>query len=160
MIAVFDLDGTLADIAHRLHFVDAGSGRRKNWRAFFAACVEDTPVEPIVAIARRLRGDAHADPGDPGTVDRAFEIWIATGRSDEVRQQTVDWLARHDTPCDRLIMRAAGDFTPDHVLKERWLLEGTLPRERIAVVFDDRARVVRMWRAQGLTCLQVADDGG
>lgn len=35
-------------------------------------------------------------------------------------------------------------------------LDGTLPRERIAMVFDDRDKVVAMWRRQGLTCLQVA----
>ena len=144
MIAVFDLDGTLADIAHRMHLIDPSRGRRKEWRAFFAACVDDAPVAPIVTIARRLHG--------------AHEIWIATGRSDEVRAQTVDWLARHDVPCDRLLMRQAGDYTADHELKERWLLQDTLPRERVSMVFEDRARVVRMWRRHGLTCLQVAEN--
>lgn len=143
-IAVFDLDGTLADPAHRLPLVDAARGR-KDWPAFYAACVDDAPIAPIVAIARALRAAGHAP-------------WIATGRSDEVRAQTLDWLARHNVPCERLVMRAAGDFTPDHLLKQRWLRDGTLPRARIAMAFEDRARVVRMWRAHGIACLQVSED--
>lgn len=29
-------------------------------------------------------------------------------------------------------------------------------RDRLVAVFDDRARVVRMWRKAGITCFQVA----
>jgi hypothetical protein len=33
-LAVFDLDGVLADVRHRLHFLDR---RPKDWDGFFAA---------------------------------------------------------------------------------------------------------------------------
>jgi len=54
-------------------------------------------------------------------------------------------------------MRRSGDFTPDDVLKKQWL-DSMLPedRERLVCVFDDRDRVVKMWRDNGVTCLQVA----
>ena len=35
-LAVFDLDGTLADVRHRLHHIE---GRRRDWDAFFSAAL-------------------------------------------------------------------------------------------------------------------------
>ena len=141
-VAVFDLDGTLALIEHRLHFIER---KPKDWDAFFAACVDDAPNPPLVRIAEALAAC--------GT-----EIWVATGRSDAVRAQTRAWFAQHRVPCDRLLMRAAHDRRADWVLKRGWLSSGQIPAARVQMVFDDRARVVQMWREAGLTCLQVADN--
>ena len=51
----------------------------------------------------------------------------------------------------------AGDYTADDVLKRQWL-DGMLAedRDRLYCAFDDRDRVVKMWRNAGVTCLQVA----
>jgi hypothetical protein len=51
MFVVFDLDGTLASIEHRRHHLD-----RKDWKAFFAACVDD--VQSAVDSVRHLHGAA------------------------------------------------------------------------------------------------------
>ncbi len=62
-------------------------------------------------------------------------------------------------------MRPHGDYTPDEVLKSDWCDEYRLvPRgarelpddKPVALVFDDRDKVVRMWRERGFRCLQVA----
>lgn len=139
-IVIFDLDGTLALITHRQHFVRGG---KKRWREFFAACVDDTPNEPLIKILRQLYP--------------AFEINIVSGRSDEVRSQTEAWLQRHAVPYHRLIMRRAGDFTADNILKISWVDDGTIDRSRVLCVFDDRDKVVRMWRDAGIPCYQVAE---
>jgi hypothetical protein len=56
-----------------------------------------------------------------------------------------------------LRMRNAGDNTPDDVLKEQWLHAMPIKdRARLVAVFDDRQRVVDMWRANGVPCFQVA----
>jgi len=57
-----------------------------------------------------------------------------------------------------LTMREEGDFTPDDELKEKWL-HGMLQEDRLRLVavFDDRDRVVQMWRRNGYACFQVAD---
>lgn len=174
-IILCDLDGTLADIKHRRHHVDlpacwacSGSGsdigitscnacggtgkaKKPNWRAFFAACVDDTPLQTTIDLVNMLtegmRESSYASP----------EIWIVSGRSDEVEDQTVNWLHKHGIEFDNLIMRKAGDYTPDDVLKRSWLNDGTIPKDRVFCVFDDRDRVVQMWRKEGLTCYQVAD---
>jgi len=137
---VFDLDGTLADCRHRVHHVRDGN---RNWDSFFAECVNDLPNWPVIESLV-----AHLNAG------HRVEIWSA--RSDEVREQTVDWLLRHGLDADLLThMRAAGDHTPDVDLKRSWLHE-LHPDDRPDVVYDDRQRVVDMWRDEGLVCFQVA----
>lgn len=146
---IFDLDGTLALIEHRRHHVQCPR-EQQNWPAFNAACVDDLPHLPILRIMDSLLRDG-------------AEVWIFSGRSDTVRTQTIQWLivnsecALTKIDHDAIQMRPAGDTTPDDKLKLNWL-NNMLDedRERLVAVFEDRDRMVAMWRAQGLTCLQVA----
>jgi hypothetical protein len=83
-----------------------------------------------------------------------YYIHIFSGRSDEVREQTIDWIESFNVPYDHLRMRAAGDFTQDEELKRQWIEEYDLAQ--ILCVFDNRNKVVSMWRSLGLACFQVA----
>lgn len=155
-VYIFDLDGTLANIEHRMHFIADG---RKQWAQFFAACVDDTPILRNIETMNLLR-------------KAGAEIWIWSGRSDEVKPSTVEWLCRNNCfgtsrgtlPAwpfmddNRLRMRKAGDYRPDTTVKEEWLLAlDDAQRSRIAGVFEDRKRVVDMWRSNGLTTYQVSE---
>lgn len=150
---IFDLDGTLALINHRRHFVERERGEQ-DWKGFYAACIHDLPNAPVLRVMESLR--------------RFSDVWIFSGRSDEVRSQTVAWLVQNTSfPSssfdsafgteDILTMRSNGDYTADDVLKRRWL-DAMLDedRKRLVATFDDRDRVVQMWRAAGVTCFQVA----
>lgn len=166
---IFDLDGTLALIDHRRHLVQepacphcgwvktcdhSRDGTRPvfkpDWPAFYAACVDDVPNQPVISIMNSL-------------MYAAASIRIFSGRSDEVREQTVEWLTKH-TPLRKrelhssmLRMRQQGDYTPDDVLKKQWLDElSSYDRKRLVAVFDDRDKVVKMWRDNGVACFQVA----
>lgn len=139
---IFDLDGTLALNEHRQHLVQ---GETKDWRAFFAACVNDEPNVPVIDTMHAL-------------VDAGAEVRIWSGRSAEVMAETQRWLSDHvGLPGVQLTMRLEGDHTPDEQLKQAWLRE-LPPRDlrRLVAVFDDRAKVVAMWRANGVPCFQVA----
>lgn len=139
---IFDLDGTLADCTHRLRHIAAAP---KDWKAFFAESDKDTPIQPLIDTARRLaRGGA--------------EIWVWTGRSDEACAHTVRWLERHlIVAYGELRMRMQGDHRPDDELKGEWLRGlGGYDRDRLVAIFEDRDRVVEMYRAHGATCFQVA----
>ena len=151
MIAIFDLDGTLANIEHRTHFV-RGPHKQRNWKKFFEACVDDVPKWEIIDMLFALK-----------QVGWHVEIW--SGRSETVREQTVKWLERkamvsvapEDPNGIPLVMRPADDFTKDSELKERFLDDFVAEHKRFPrIIFDDRDQVVDMWRKRGITCAQVA----
>jgi predicted kinase len=138
MFVVFDFDGTLALIEHRRHFI---AGPKKDYDAFFDACLEDSPNWPVVSAF-----EAHVRAG------HRVEIW--SGRSDVVRDKSETWLRRLRIDPTRLTrMRRNGDYTKDYVLKEQWL-HASDPRPDL--IFDDRQSVVDMWRRNGVACFQVA----
>jgi hypothetical protein len=53
-------------------------------------------------------------------------------------------------------MRKNDDFRPDHEVK-REILNDHINKDRVRLVIEDRASVVKMWRQEGLVCWQVAD---
>lgn len=147
---IFDLDGTLALIDHRRHIVEDPSRDDSKWRRFHDACDRDEPNEPVIRVMESLR--------------RFSDVWIFSGRSDEVAAKTISWLSKHTSFTrwellrgNALTMRQAGDYTPDDRLKKQWLDAMLVDdRQRLVAAFDDRDRVVRMWRDNGVPCFQVA----
>lgn len=145
---IFDLDGTLANIEHRLPLLQ--SKERDRWRRFYEACDRDEPNLPIVETLNRLSASG-------------AEIWLFSGRSDDVREKTIFWLALYTVlkieEIDQVLsMRPSGDYREDVDLKREWL-QGMLDvdRERLVAIFEDRSRLVAMWRELGITCFQVTD---
>jgi phosphoglycolate phosphatase-like HAD superfamily hydrolase len=138
---LFDLDGTLADCEHRRHHVTNGS---KNWAAFFAACIEDAPIPHIVTLAQHL---SEAD----------VVIVYVSGRSDECRPATEDWLHRHELPAGPLYMRKKGDHRPDDTIKGELIEQIKADGYEPIMAFDDRNRVVKKLRHIGIPCAQVAE---
>jgi hypothetical protein len=160
-IIIFDLDGTLADIRHRRHFVEApgnptiamASGWKPDWDAFHKACVDDVPNKPIIILYWMIR-EYFIDKLTSFTSAKAgIEIW--SGRDEVVRTETQKWLNDNNIIYHNLRMRPHGDHRPDVELKRQWLNE--VGKENVLMVFDDRQRLVDMWREEGLTCLQVAE---
>lgn len=99
--------------------------------------------------------------------DDMYEVFFLTGREDigECRRITVEWIHNHVyrkqghngfLPKDNwtLLMRSEGDHRSDEVVKKEIWEEKIKPWYDVVAVFDDRDRVVKMWREQGLLCLQ------
>ena len=139
MIVICDLDGTLSDTEHRVHFLQR---EPQDWDGFFAASKDDPPIWPVIHTVRALKAAGH-------------EIHVLTGRSDSARDDTIAWFEQFGVPCDRLLMRRNGDGTADEVLKRNWF-EADYSFDDVLVVIDDRKAVVDMWRGLGLVCLQPA----
>ena len=133
---IVDIDGTLADVTHRLHHI---RGRRKSWESFFALMKDDRPVQEIVEQVRQLAQD--------------HDIYIVTGRPDDYREETLAWLALHCVPFKAVYMRKASDHRPDDVVKQD-ILEKHFEKENVALVIEDRPRVIRMWKRHGLKVQQ------
>lgn len=136
---LFDIDGTIADATHRLHFIE---NKPKNWPAFFDACVDDKPIQHVIDLAV--------------TISRDTEIVYVSGRSDRVKYQTLEWLRMFALPSGNLYMRKDGDFRPDHMVKLELLAQIRADGFDPIMAFDDRNQVVEMWRANGIPCAQVA----
>jgi len=147
---VFDIDGTLSDPGHRVHILKNKRDLRR-WDDFYGMAKYDAPISPVL----RLFSDLWFS-------QQNVRIW--TGRTESIRADTVRWLHRF-TSIDpsaismRLLMRPDGNNVPDYIIKKIWLedLSRTLLFEDRIVAFEDRKRCVEMFRAHGVTCLQVAE---
>lgn len=130
-LAVFDIDGVLADVRHRLVHVRV---KPKNWKAFFAEAVRDEPHAEGLTLARELSRD--------------HDLLFLTGRPEHTRPQTQSWLDAHGLGGHPLHMRPGGDYRPAAQVKLGVLRR--LARERtVAVVVDDDPIVVQTLREAG-----------
>lgn len=138
---VFDLDGTLADQSHRYPNIE-NNPTPEDWDMYFSLCHLDTVIEPVATLFRQLRAN------------HRIEIW--TARNEVSREATIDWLNRNDLKPDGIRMRPAKDRSSDDILKSKWLKQHrSLGNAPILGVFEDRDRVVKMWRFHGIQCYQV-----
>lgn len=137
-IVIFDIDGTLADISGREHHV-----RRhpKNWKAFFEGMAEDKAVASMVRLCNIL-------------FEAGVYVILCSGRNEEHRPQTVEWLGLMGVKYHEIRLRADGDMRSDVKAKREMLRD--IDKSKILFIVEDRSRVVEMWRSQGLTCLQCA----
>lgn len=129
VLAVFDIDGVVADVRHRLHHLD----RPKSWPAFFAAADQD----PLLPEGARLVAD----------LAREHEIVWLTGRPAWLRDTTADWLARFDLPGTELHLRPARDHRPARQFKVEVLRR--LARRTVAAFVDDDPEVISAATAAG-----------
>lgn len=140
-VYLFDIDGTLADLTHRLHHIQQET---KDWDSFFDGCHLDAPIPHIVELCRTLR--------------RKTEVVYVSGRSSRCRYATINWLMGQDLfgANTKLYMREEGDHRPDHEVKLDLLARIVADGFQPIMAFDDRNQVVEMWRAAGIPCAQVA----
>lgn len=136
---VFDIDGTLSNPEHRRHLVEKVP---KDWDAFFAAVIDDKPIVPVIMMA--------------GLLGNECPLVLVSGRSSVCREATVEWLRVHSIVYNALYMRKEGDRRADALIKQEILQQMRLDGWEPWMAFDDRDRVVKMWRENGVPCAQVA----
>lgn len=142
-VVLFDIDGTLADINHRRVFL---AEDKPNWKLFNSKMGNDTPNHPVVSLYNTLWNAG------------VFELILVSGRNQEYRQITEQWLVWNEIPFDRLLMRNTGDTRADFLVKQDILNLLISEGKQIEFVVDDRQQVVDMWRQNGITCFQ-CDEG-
>ena len=143
-VVVCDLDGTLCDIRHRLHFVQ--NTDKKDWKGFFNGIPQD---EVRMDVLDKLL--AYEEAGN--------KIILVSARPDTYREQTETWLERAFSGyplAHVLLMRRSGDTRNDTEVKSD-IYEKYLKNLSITKVIDDRPSVIRMWRSKGLDVDDVGD---
>lgn len=135
-LAVFDIDGVLADVGHRVHHLE---GFRKNWAAFFREAPQDGVHEEGRALAMEAAKEC--------------EIAYVTGRPEWCRFDTERWLSDHGLPRGTLTMRRNGDHRPAAHAKLR-LLQDLATDRTVAVVVDDDLDVCDAYEQAGFAVLR------
>lgn len=125
---IFDIDGTLAKMNGRSPYD-------------YSQVKTDVLNMPIFKIYRAIKA-------------ASYKILVFSGRDGGCRPDTEEWLKENGIEYDELRMREAGNRENDSIIKKRMYDEISKNYDVVAV-FDDRDRVVHMWREIGLTCLQV-----
>lgn len=171
MDVIFDIDGTLANAEHRLHFIKdmsywkpGGVTRdlKPDWDSFLAdeQVAKDAPIGPIWRMLDLITCNTfQLKPGHERVI-------FVTGRKEDTRDMTREWLNRyansHTTKpwaveAAPLYMRSNGDRRPSHEVKRDLLKQvredGYDPR----LCFEDRKDDTAMWRSEGILCCQVAE---
>lgn len=145
----FDLDGTICNVNHRRQYV---ATKPRNWDAWNKGMVNDTANESVSFVYQALSYfiDQTLDTTD---------IFIVSGRSDDYRQQTEEWLEKHGFEYTKLFMRKYKDHRDDSVVKSE-IADEILKTHNIIAVFDDRKRVLNMWQAKGIWTFDVGQGCG
>ena len=126
---ICDIDGTIAT-----------RGQRSPYD--MTRVSEDTVNQPVALVVKMLH---MAD----------ISVIFTSGRDETARNDTTPWLEYAIMTSDfQLLMRETGDSRPDEIVKKE-MLDKIQTFYKVIVVFDDRQKVVDMWRANGLTCFQV-----
>lgn len=142
-MVIFDIDGTLADNDHRVHYLKSV---KKDWDGFFAAQDKDLVREDVLTVLNMYLAQS------PETL----HVALLTGRGEEWRPVTEKWLEWNEIEYSSLTMRPLGDRTDDDILKldqiKAWQAEGW----HIIGLFDDRMRICEAARNHGITVFQMA----
>jgi phosphoglycolate phosphatase-like HAD superfamily hydrolase len=177
MDVIFDIDGTLADPAHRLHFINdmaywtspPGKLPRPNWEAFLSPdeIIKDAPIQQTFYLLMTML----ENPSD-------YRVIFATARKESTRQVTYDWLrgspecpvraftwnawerlseTKGHTVGPLLYMRPDSSRKPSDQVKRQLLKQIRADGFQPTLVFEDRKQDAAMWRSEGLLCCQVAD---
>lgn len=137
---IVDLDGTLCNVEHRVHHVQK---KPKDWMSFNREMEKDQLYFWCFELITAMK-NLH------------YKIIIITGRTNDFRMQTEEWLKRHNVHFDELYMRNIQDFREDADVKEEIYRQYVEEKNQVLFVVDDRESVVERWRKLELICLQCA----
>lgn len=129
-----DMDGTLCLNVEGRPFFGEGAAE---------GMVNDIPVE---GIARAVSTLYHS----------GYKVFIVTGRegTPEVIEATKTWLLNNGISVDGLFFRPIKDCSPGEDCKKKLYETYINGKYNVQFVLEDNCKCVKMWREQGLVCLQ------
>lgn len=142
---IIDLDGTIA--------IHNGRG------AFdYEQIHTDILNKPLYELLTSLYDTSNCPEGAPiGDYILSMSLIFISGRegTNIAKKQTIEWLQKYFGEDLQLFMRKVGDYRPDEIIKREIYENSIKPDYNVLAVFDDRNKVVKMWRDLGLLCCQV-----
>ncbi len=128
---IFDLDGTISDSVNRGIF---------NGKEIY----KDIVIEQTKKLLNILQEHMY--------------VFIFSGRSDEWKFNTIEWLRSNDINFDEIHMRKADDKRDDTIVKSEMFEEHIHNKYYCEFVIDDRPKVVAAWISKGLFVFNVNQD--
>jgi FMN phosphatase YigB (HAD superfamily) len=128
---IFDVDGTLADVASIRHYVE---GPRKNFTKFHAAASLVHPHKEVAALAASLKR-------------AGLVVIVVTSRKEQWRWHTATWLRKWEIDYDGLYMRADSDGRRDVDVK-RDILVAILRTHNVVLAVDDNPSIIALWNEE------------
>ena len=95
---IVDIDGTVANNEHRIHYITNG---HKNWSAWHANAHKDEPIEQMVELLDMA-------------VANDIKIVLCTARDEHCREDTVKWFEQNNIP-----YAASGKYTVNYRLNPK-----------------------------------------
>src|SRR5262245_33719338 len=102
---IFDIDGTLADVSARLHHIKK---KPKDWDAFFREIPQDKAIHSMVRLCNIL-------------YESGLKIILCSGRNEQYRTDTIEWLVQQGVQYHELILRRTSDRRSDVIVKREML---------------------------------------
>jgi N-glycosylase/DNA lyase len=137
---IVDIDGTIANLDHRLHYIlnEDGSQKKageKDWEMFGKFISHDNPRKEVIDMIDNLSNPLS-------------NIIFVTGRSERYIDETYSWLEAVGYEDIQLYMREESDRRDDDVVKKEILNIIKEQGNTITHVFEDRPRVLKMYREE------------
>lgn len=150
---ISDLDGTLALFGNRRNPYDASK-----------CDIIDEVNKPIQDIIQTYWNLASSPSLKLIAEPRVSKVFFFSGRTDLWVDATKRFLAnkaRFDVDIQnqffKLVMRQEGDRRPDEIVKREMYDANIAGQYNVHTVFDDRLKVIKMWKNLGLPVMNVGD---
>jgi predicted kinase len=142
-VVLCDIDGTIADTTHRLHYVNPPEGEKKDWKGFFSEMASDPVRDDVRKILIQHYNEMKT-------------IIFLSARPETYKDVTLKWLDDKGLGfAYTLIMRQSNDKRADIETKKDMLDKHFPDRGVIHTIIDDRPSVIRMWKEEGLNVVDV-----
>jgi hypothetical protein len=145
-VAFIDFDGCISICNWRNELLPdradmKGQGRtRKTFDDFHAASPYDPPNQWMIRMMEAMYQDG-------------VKVIILTGRMEQNREQSEEWLAKHGVQYDRIHMRANNDYRSSEVFKAEYIAK--YYKEEVRMIFDDREKIINHLKALGYPTFKV-----
>ena len=142
-VVLCDIDGTIADTTHRLHYVDKPEGEKKDWKGFFS----EMHLDPVRRDVGRMLIDYY---------NKGKTIIFLSARPEDYKEITLKWLQDNLLSfAYTLIMRPRNDKRPDTEVKADMLDMYFPDKSVIHAILDDRPSIINVWKEKGLNVIDV-----
>ena len=131
---IFDLDGTMALNDHRSYYD-------------YSEKVKKDKVNIVLKMLLSLVNN-----------NTDIKLFAVSGREGVCKEWTEEWLTDCFISCDNLYMREEGDNRPDDIVKKEIYDKYIKGKYHVVCVFDDRKRILQMWKNEGLYVFDCSQD--